>query len=74
MIEPQHAVAARRQFRIMGHDHDRRAAAAREREENVEHAARRIAIEVAGRLIGENTIGPSDDRARNCGALALTAR
>ena len=54
VLQAQDAVAARRQFRVVADDHDRRAAFPREVHEHIEDGPRRVAVEVAGRLVGQH--------------------
>ena len=42
--------------------------------EQMQQALRHLGIDVAGRLVGDQQIGATDDCARNCNALLFAAR
>ena len=71
--EVQRAIGARRELRVVRDDDERRADGAIELEHQVEHLARGLAVEVAGRLVGEHAARPRHQRARERDALALAA-
>src|SRR5262249_13316037 len=56
------------------HHHDGPAGLARERVEQIEHTRRRLGVEIAGRLIGENQRRVMDQRSRDGDALLLASR
>jgi hypothetical protein len=58
----------------VGDEHQRHAAPARQVEHQREHRVGAAAIEVAGRLVGEDAIGRAGERARDRDPLALAAR
>ena len=58
----------------MGHEHDRACAAVVERLQQREDLARRAAVEVPGRLVGEQDLRVVGERARDRHALLFAAR
>src|SRR6266511_4968844 len=58
---------------VVGGDHDRGARLV-ELDEQPQQPLRKIGIDVAGRLVGEQQLRPRDHRARDRGALLLAAR
>jgi len=67
-------VAARGQGLVVGDEDERHAAPARQVEHEVKDAVGGDAVEVAGRLVGEDAVGIGGERARDRDALALAAR
>src|SRR4051794_14533317 len=72
--EADGAVAALREMRIVGHEHERRAAVALQREEQVDDRVAGLVVEVAGRLVGNENRRVRRDRPSNGDALLLAAR
>ena len=75
VLEPDQLRARRRadQADVVGRDDDRRAEPV-ERGEQVQQALGHVGIDVAGRLVGDEQLGPVDHRAGDRDALLLAAR
>ena len=58
------AVAARGEALVVGHEHEGRAVVLRQPQHGREHAVGGLAVEVAGRLVGEHAGRPRDEGAR----------
>ena len=72
--EVQRAIRTRRELGIVRDDDERGADVGVELEHEVEYLARGLAVEVAGRLVGEHAARLGDERTRERHALALAAR
>ena len=72
-VQLDHAVAARRDRAVVGHEHERRAVRGIEVEQELDHARAGRRVEVAGRLVGEQHGGPRHEGARDRDALLLAA-
>ena len=58
---------------VVGHDHDGRAQLAVDPSQQAEHVARRLAVELARRLVGEHDVGVVGEGHRDRGPLLLAA-
>src|ERR1700761_4716916 len=72
--ERNDAVAALGQRRVMGDEQQRRAALGMQREEQIDHLLAGLAIEIAGRLVGQKERGLRRESTRDGDALLLAAR
>ena len=62
------------QRRIVRHEHERTAVLAMQREQQINHALSRGAIQIAGGLVGQQNARPAGKRARHRHTLLLAAR
>jgi hypothetical protein len=74
IAQGEDAIGARRQLEIVSDDHERRALRATERLDEIKDLTRRDPVEIAGRLIGQDTAGLGDQGARKCHPLSLAPR
>ena len=71
--EEHDAVRVRGRDRVVRHHHDRLAELLHRALHEPEDLGARPGVEVAGRLVGEDDLGPAHERARDRDALLLTA-
>jgi hypothetical protein len=74
VVQPQHAVAAGGEGRVVRHQHQRRAQSRLQLEQQVAHQRAGVVVEVAGGLVGQQQARPVHQRARDRHALLLAAR
>ena len=72
--DAQDAVAAPGQRHVVGDQDQGRALGARQLEQEVHHLLAGGAVEIAGRLVGQQELGPADEGARHGNPLLLAAR
>src|SRR5688572_30577063 len=73
LLEVQRAARELRGFRVVRHHHDGLAVLAVEHLQKPQDLVRRLAVEVAGRLVADQDGRVRDQRARDCDALFLAA-
>ena len=69
----QRPIGTRGQIRIMRDDHERRPDRTIQFQHQLENVRRRLAIEIAGRLVGEHAARLGHQCPRECDALAFAA-
>ena len=74
IVDDDGALAARGEARIVGDEHERRAHAPVQPENQVDDLLAGLAVEIAGRLIGEQDLGLRRKRPRKRDPLLLAAR
>ena len=67
-------VGHRRELGVVGHEHERGAAAGVDRAQQIHDVAAVRGVEVPGRFVGEDDLGVVGQRARERHALLLAAR